>query len=345
MTVTVRPDSETELAAALHDTAGPVRLLGGGSRQQRLPDPGAATRIELAGLDRIERLDAGDQTCTVGPGVRREELDAALAPHELCLPCAGTGTIGGLFASDPIGAVTTGGPQPRSLLLGIDAVLRDGTEFRSGARVTKSVAGFDLHKLFVGSQGRLFAVTRLHLRLKPRPRVSRWFATAATTPAEALALLQRLRGEAVPPAALHLVRDRNGARVVGRVDGRAGIVERTFAAHGLADAAPFERLQLEPPADGEVLAGSLRPSQTVQLLDLAPPDAEFVLHGGGRFELALGGATETDALLTRLPELPAHACIVRGRPDRRGRGTALDPGQSRLAATLTRALDPDGTLV
>lgn len=345
MTATLRPETAAELVAALRERRGPVRLVGGGSRQHRLPDPGDATRLDVRRLDAIERLDPGDQTCTVGPGTTREVLDAELVAHDLCLPCPGSGTIGGLFASDPIGDPGAGAPQPRSLLLGLEGVLADGTEFRSGARVTKSVAGFDLHRMFVGSRGRLFAVTALHLRLKPRPRASVWFEQRGLEPAAALELLLRLRAEAVPPAALHLVRDSRGCRVAGRIDGRASFVAEVLRTHGLEPGPPFEGHHLRAPAAGEVLAGAVRPSRGVAVLESAPAGAAFVMHGGGRFELALGSPQETDALLAELPGLGAHASIVEGAPDRRGRGTPLDPGQARLADAMTRALDPDGILV
>ncbi|MCR9246154.1 MAG: FAD-binding oxidoreductase [bacterium] len=353
MTV-LRPKNAAEVAATLRETNGPVRLIGSGSQQDRLPAAPDAVRIELAGLDAIERFDAGDQTCTVGPGTTLAAIQAAAEAENLGLPCAlpqtGTAgnTAGGLFANDPIGALTAGGPTPRSSLLGIDAVLADGAEFRSGARVTKSVAGFDLHKLFVGSRGRLFAVTRLHLRLKPLPRSTRWFRCEPQPIADALARFQTLRGLPAPPAAVHLVRDGNGSphcRVVGRFEGRESFVNAMHRTHELPPGEPITRLLLTPTPGGEVLAGILRPSRTTDLLALTNDDSAFILHGGGRFELATPNAAASDALLQQLPELGGHATIVAGEPTRRGTGTPIDPGQQRLSEELSRKLDPDGKLV
>lgn len=344
MTACRAPESADELVELLRGRPGAIRLVGSGSRQDRLPDTGAATHLALTALDAIERLDADDLTCSVGAGLTRAALDGALADHGVCLPCAGEGSLGGLFASDPIGATTLGGPAPRSLLLGFEAVLADGTEFRSGARVVKSVAGFDLHKLFVGSRGRLFAATKLHLKLRPMPRGSAWFARTALDADAALAAFVRLRNEPVPPGVLRLERRSDGFALRGRIDGRPAFIRRTLDAHELAEAEPRSEATITAPAGGELLSGGAAPSGIPGLLQQAGAGA-FVYHGGGRFELATASPAATDLLLARLPGLAVHACVVSGAPERRGHGTPLDAGERHLTAALKRALDPDDILV
>lgn len=339
------PASATELAELLRARPGRVRLCGSGSRQQRLPDAGGALRVRLTGLASIARLDAGDRTCSVDCGVPRHVLDAELARVGLELPIAGGGTIGGLFASDAIGAVAPGGPSPRTLLLGMEAVLADGTPFRCGARVVKSVAGFDVHRLLVGSQGRLFAATRLHLRLLPRPRAQQGFRNDGLDATAALQLVQRLRRLAPPPAAMQLQREAGGAfAVCGRIAGRACFVAATMVAAGLRAAEPGCCDHVDVTAAGEVIAGLVLPGGVPALLAALPAGAPFVWHGGGRFEVATAGAAASDALLAAAATLPVPACIVRGAPDRRGRGTPLDPGHRRLVERLEQALDPHRVL-
>jgi len=345
MTTALHPRTTTELAELLRSRPGRVRLHGTGTRQARLPAADGAVALHLAGLDAIERLDAPDQTCSVGAGLSRDVLDAELLRHRLELPLAGAGSIGGLFASDDVGAVTAGGPAPRTLLLGMEAVLADGTVFRSGARVVKSVAGFDVHKLLVGSRGRLFAATTLHLRLRPRPRASVWFRREGLDASQALRLFLALRALAVPPMALHLHSDATGAVVAGRIAGRAAFVASTLRAHGLAEGPPVTELHLRATAPGEVLTGIVVPSRAVELFGLAPAGTPFLLHGGGRFECALDSAAATDMLLQHLPTISAHAAVAEGAPARRGFGTPLDPGQQQLCNRLEQALDPHGILV
>jgi FAD/FMN-containing dehydrogenase len=342
----LQPRSVAEVDELLRSRPGRVRLVGGGSRQDRRPDPGDAVQLDLAGLTAIVRLDAPDQTCTVECGVRRDELDRELARCGLELPCPGGGTVGGLFASDPIGAAAPGGASPRSLLLGMEAVLADGTPFRCGARVVKSVAGFDVHKLLVGSSGRLFAATRLHLRLKPRPRAEQWFAVDELEPARAMALLTSLRQQASPPAALQLQANAGGAGSIrGRIAGRERFVAEQLRHHGLPASERCWLDHVPMRAGGEVLTGVVLPSALPSLLAKLPPAAQLLWHGGGRCEVALPNAAATDTMLTTLADMQVPACIVRGDAARRGRGTPVDAGLQRLDAGLQRALDPHGILV
>ncbi|HZN39968.1 MAG TPA: FAD-binding oxidoreductase [Planctomycetota bacterium] len=345
MSTALHPRSATELAEVLRSGLGQVRLCGTGSRQDRLPVVPEAVPIHLTGLDAIWRLDAPDLTCSVDAGVQRYVLDEALQRVGLELPCPGEGTIGGLFASDALGAATAGGASPRTLLLGMEAVLADGTAWKSGARVVKSVAGFDVHKLLVGSQGRLFAATRLHLRLRPRPRAEAWFSRRGLGQAEALAQFMALRALPVPPATLLLRSDRNGFDVAGRIAGRPSFVDAMLRTHALAAAGPITGFHLDAPPGGEVLMGIVLPSRIPALLAAAPAGAALLVLGGGRFELGLNAPAQTDALLGSLPGIPAHACIIRGAQARRGLGTPIDAGQQRLTLGLKQALDPHGIFV
>lgn len=348
MNAAVEIDSAGELAELL--AARPprhVRLCGTGSRQHGLPPPPPDTvALSLRRLSAIERFEPDDLTCSVQAGLPRRELDAALLPHRLELACAGQGSLGGLFAADPIGALTAGGPAPRSLLLGMDAVLASGQAFKSGARVVKSVAGFDLHKLFVGSRGLLFAATTLHLRLRPRPRASAAFCCAGLDADAAVQQFQQLRLLPVPPARLQLRRDGDGCRVSGRIAGRASFVTATLRTLALpeVDGDGDGDAALQPRAGEALLHGMLRPSRLPQLLQQLPAAARLLVHGSGRFEVAVPAAATT-ALLQALPVLGAHAAVAGGDGALLGRGTALDPGAERLQRQLKDALDPAGVLV
>ena len=340
----VRPRDAQALGELLRARLGRLRLAGSGSRQARLPRAPGALVVDLSGIHTIDRLDAPDQTCSVDCGVTRAQLDAALEPHGLELPCPGDGTLGGLFASDPIGAAVHGGHGPRSLLLGMDALLADGTPFKSGARVVKSVAGFDVHRLLVGSEGRLFLATRLHLRLKPAPRVRVAFANPDLERQAALALLRQLRELAHGLSAVQLLRTAGGGFCVrGAIAGRSNFVRSVLAALALRETDTSYLLQLDPPSTGEVLAGIALPSSLPRLLATLP-DAPFLWHGGGRFEAALPDARATDRLLAALPALGMHARIVRGGAERIGSGTPIDAGQRRIADRLKQTLDPDDVL-
>ncbi len=342
---TIDVDTTAGLVDAFRAHRGlPVRLLGSGSAQSRLPAPDREpTLLRLRGLRGIERLEPDDLTCTVAPGTPRAELDHALADADLWLPCAGTGTLGGIFASDLHAPCAPGGFSARSLLLGLDGVLADGTRFKSGARVVKSVAGFDLQKLFVGSRGRLFAATRLHLKLRPRPRSMRPFCRAALDEGTAVALFRSLRAERDACIELWLERTGDAFTVRGRTAGHPEHLSDVHRRHELGD----DHGDTEPPAerlaDHEIVSGQIRPSRLAALLGALPTDTGLRINGTGQFEAVLT-PNQTDALIAAAPDVPAAIEVRAGPADRRGHGTSPSESITRLEHAVRAALDPEGML-
>jgi FAD/FMN-containing dehydrogenase len=343
-----RIDGALQLTEALRARQGrPVRVLGAASRGRLLqPPPDGTLLLSLRGLDRIHRLEPDDLTCSVEPGLPCAELRAALAAQGLELPLPGGGpigggpigggTVGGHFALDPVTDANTGAPTARTTLLGVEAVLADGTAFKAGSRVVKSVAGFDVHKLFVGSRGLLFAATLLHLKLRPRPPAAADFCTEPADVDEAARRFIALRRASPAPVQLTLCRDPDGCRVRGRFAGRARWLDEALRAHGLraGDAAHDDG---GAPGGGERVEGLVLPGRAVALLRLLPATARARVHGSGRFAV--------DALLAALPGLAAEGALVAGAEERRGRATPRDAGAVRLEQGLKRALDPEGAFV
>lgn len=160
--------------------AVPILPCGRRTRLARhAPEAAPGRWLELGALRGIVWLDAADQTCEAGAGTSPAELDRALAPHGLMLaadaPGAEAGSLGGLFLAPDLSLLHRAYGPPRDQVLGGTWLLADGAEVRTGARVVKSVAGYDLTRLFLGSRGRLAACLTLVLRLQPRPRDLRCF--------------------------------------------------------------------------------------------------------------------------------------------------------------------------
>jgi glycolate oxidase FAD binding subunit len=149
-------------------------------------------------LDRILEHEAGDLTCTVEAEIRVSALNAELAERGqmLALDPPGDPTLGACLAANLSGPRRHRYGTMRDLVIGATVVLRDGTVASSGGKVVKNVAGYDLGKLFCGSEGRLGRIVRLSLRLHPVPEASAT-VVAAPDPAAALAVL---RSELVPSA-------------------------------------------------------------------------------------------------------------------------------------------------
>jgi len=133
--------------------------------------------------------EPGDLTCTVAAGVPLPELQAVLARGGQMLaldpPGADGLTVGEAFAVAAFGPRAHRYGSPRDLVLGVTVRLADGTVARAGGRVVKTVAGYDLPKLFTGARGRLGAILELTLRLHPLPAQT---CTVVAAPADPTAL-------------------------------------------------------------------------------------------------------------------------------------------------------------
>jgi glycolate oxidase FAD binding subunit len=175
MAVTGPPATREELARALKaaGAAGdPVRFTGGGTKL-RWGTPGAADALELptAGLDRILEHNAGDLTAVLEAGVPLARAQKAFADEGQMLaldpPDAGGATIGGIVATADSGPLRGRYGGVRDLVVGMRVALSDGTLAKSGGKVIKNVAGYDLAKLFAGSLGTLGAIVEVSVRLHP----------------------------------------------------------------------------------------------------------------------------------------------------------------------------------
>jgi glycolate dehydrogenase FAD-binding subunit len=133
--------------------------------------------------------EPGDLTCTVGADVPLAELQAVLARGRQMLaidpPGADGLTVGEAFAAAVFGPRAHRYGLPRDLVLGVTVRLAHGTVARSGGRVVKTVAGYDLPKLFTGARGRLGEILELTLRLHPLPAGT---CTVVTAPSDPTAL-------------------------------------------------------------------------------------------------------------------------------------------------------------
>jgi FAD/FMN-containing dehydrogenase len=168
------------------------------------PADGSALLLSTRRMDRIRSISATDNAVIAEAGVILSNLhDAATAigrRFPLSLAAKGSATVGGLVSTNAGGTqVLRFGPM-RALLLGIEAVLPDGSLFAGLATLRKDNRGYDLRQLLAGAEGTLGIVTAASLRLVPAAaaRAVAWVGLAS--PQDALALLRRLEeatGEAV----------------------------------------------------------------------------------------------------------------------------------------------------
>ena len=178
MTVAAQaPATREELAAALEAAASdgtPVRFRGGGTKQGWPPAaPEEAVELSTAGLTKILEHNAGDLTAVLEAGVPLGEAQAAFAKEGQRLALdpplgdSGAATIGGVVATGDTGPLRGRYGGPRDLVVGMRVALSDGTLAKSGGKVIKNVAGYDIAKLFGGSFGTLGAIVEVSVRLHP----------------------------------------------------------------------------------------------------------------------------------------------------------------------------------
>ena len=169
------PASTGEAAAVLrvaaeHELAVVPR--GGGSRLGwGAPPSRCDVLVDVSRMDAVLEHAAGDLVARLQAGARMGDVAAALAAagQEIALDVPAGATAGGVVASGLAGPRRLRYGSPRDLLIGITIVLANGTAAKSGGKVVKNVAGYDLGKLFAGSAGTLGLITEVTFRLHPLP--------------------------------------------------------------------------------------------------------------------------------------------------------------------------------
>lgn len=208
----VAAPADREEIAALLDLAGRNRWAvaprGGASK---LALGNAPERLDLIvetrRLDRVLEHAAGDLVVIAEAGVRLQDLQRRLRESGQMLaldPPETRATLGGIVASNASGPRRLRYGTVRDLLIGIQVVLPDGTLARSGGRVVKNVAGYDLGKLYTGSLGTLGVVVETIFRLHPLPPARRVVEVRLSDPAGAGEVVQRLFRSHLVPSAIEL---------------------------------------------------------------------------------------------------------------------------------------------
>jgi len=266
----VRPGSTEQVSrvlAACHAAGQPVVPFGGltGLVRGCVAGPGEIG-LSLERMHRVESVDPVNRTMTVQAGAPLQVVHDEAEKHGLLYPvdfgARGSAHIGGSVATNAGGNGVIRYGMTRDSVLGLEAVLADGTVISSLNRMIKNNAAYDIKQLFIGSEGTLGIVTRLVLRLREAPRSRQTAMVACAQFSDVTRLLKHMDGA---------------------LGGSLSAFEVMWN--------EFYRLVTTPPAKGTPPLGQEHPYYV--LLEGSGGDAE---RDQARFEEALGEAIEAGLL-------------------------------------------------
>lgn len=165
--------------------------------------------LETTKLTRLLEHEAPDLTCHAEAGLTLAGLQAQLATKGQCLaldpPDAEQSTLGGILASNTSGPKRLRYGTARDLVIGLHVVQASGEVARSGGRVVKNVAGYDLNKLYVGSLGTLGIIIEANFKLQPLPESERTLLLTFLNAADATQTVIAIQRSLLTPSAIELI--------------------------------------------------------------------------------------------------------------------------------------------
>jgi glycolate oxidase FAD binding subunit len=301
-------------------------------------------------MNRILEYAAGDLVVTAQAGVPLAELQDYVARSRQWLaldPPEPGATVGGVVSAAASGPRRLLYGTPRDLLIGITVVLADGTVAKSGGKVVKNVAGYDLGKLFTGAFGTLGVVAECTFRLHPLPPARRVVTAEIEDPGEAA---RRVFATGAVPSAIEW----DGTSMTVVVESIVSAAEiqardvRTAIGGEVSDTLPDD-FGRRPFGSGEIglkvthRLGALR--DTIEVLRKREPAARLRAHvGSGVIWLGLDGFDwdQLESLRAVVGQFDGGVVVVEAPPDVKRRLDVWGPARGiDVMRRIKDQFDPD----
>jgi glycolate dehydrogenase FAD-binding subunit len=210
----VRPGSADEVAACMTVCSESDAAVVPSGQMTWLEFGNPLRRVDVVlSLDRMDRIvdySPPDLTATVAAGLTLSEFNAVTVRERQWLPLDPPGfrcaTLGAIAACNSSGALRLGFGTPRDYVIGLKLVHADGSESKSGGKVVKNVAGYDMNKLYAGSYGTLAIITELTFKLRPLPERSSTIVITSKHRGPLFQLARQVLGSELQPASVVLTR-------------------------------------------------------------------------------------------------------------------------------------------
>jgi FAD/FMN-containing dehydrogenase len=284
------------------------QLAAANARRERIAS------VNLKSLTRVLEHAPEDMTVTVEAGIPLATLQAHLAKSGQWLPLDPPHperlTIGDLLATNAAGPLRCGFGTARDWLIGLRVALADGTIIKSGGKVVKNVAGYDLAKLFIGGGGSLGVIVEAGFKLRPLPERTAFAQRPSARIGEACGFVEAVAASRLDPVVfdLHNISGTDDGHFT-TVLGFAGATEDVDAALETASALGavpvetpgYERFFWDHETAGPVQRLSFLPSRLEAALKPLG-DAPFVARAANGLVHWRGGPRPPE------PEYPRHLC-------------------------------------
>jgi D-lactate dehydrogenase (quinone) len=199
---------ETVALCNTHNIAITARGSGTGTTGASVPSNNAII-LSTEQMDNIVKVDPDNRLMIVEPGVTNQSVQQAAAEHGFFWPPDPTSsaicTIGGNLAYNSAGPRAVKYGTPRENTLGLTCVTGNGETLKTGANTTKSVVGYDLTRLIIGSEGTLAIITQATLKLTPLAEAKRTLQATYNSVEAAATAVAKIMAQPITPCALEFM--------------------------------------------------------------------------------------------------------------------------------------------